>query len=94
MRANKYCTLPNAAMIANKFCEFGPGDSVTWPPCMNHAHDPRTPDSDDDAALESIDYAIDWLQMAKIAMINGSATKAKQLIDDARETLAELAGVE
>ena len=30
----------------------------------------------------------------KIAMINGSATKATQLIDDARETLAELAGVE
>ena len=95
MRANKYCTLPNAAMIANKFCEFGPGDSVTWPPCMNHPNDPRTPEAtDDDATLESIDYAIDWLQMAKIAMINGSTVKAQQLIDDARETLAELAGVE
>ena len=81
-------------MKATKFHEFGPGDSATWPPCMNHPNDPRTPASDDDAALESIDYAIDWLQMAKIAMINGSATKAKQLIDDARETLAELAGVE
>ena len=80
-------------MIANKFANLGPGDAATWPPCMNHAHDPRTPASDDDAALESIDYAIDWLQMAKIAMINGSATKAKQLIDDARETLEELAGV-
>ena len=81
-------------MRDNKFCEFGPGDQQTWPPCMGHPNDPRTPASDDDAALESIDYAIDWLQMAKIAMINGSATKAKQLIDDARETLAELAGVE
>ena len=80
-------------MKATKFHEFGPGDSATWPPCMNHAHDPRTSASDDDAALESIDYAIDWLQMAKIAMIKGSATKAKQLIDDARETLEELAGV-
>ena len=80
-------------MRANKFSEFGPGDSATWPPCMGHPNDPRTPASDDDAALESIDYAIDWLQMAKIAMINGSATKAKQLIDDARETLEELAGV-
>ena len=79
-------------MRDNKFCEFGPGDQQTWPPCMGHPNDPRTPASDDDAALESIDYAIDWLQMAKIAMINGSATKAKQLIDDARETLEELAG--
>ena len=80
-------------MRANKFSEFGPGDSATWPPCMGHPNDPRTPEVDEDAALESIDYAIDWLQMAKIAMINGSATKAKQLIDNARETLEELAGV-
>lgn len=80
-------------MKATKFHEFGPGDSATWPPCMGHPNDPRTPEVDEDAALESIDYAIDWLQMAKIAMINGSATKAKQLIDDARETLEELAGV-
>ena len=63
-------------------------------PCMNHRERPAHAGSiGRRAALESIDYAIDWLQMAKIAMINGSATKAKQLIDDARETLEELAGV-
>ena len=81
-------------MRANKFHEFGPGDAATWPPCMGHPNDPRTPESDEDAALESIDYAIDWLQMAKIAIINGDTAKAKQMIDDARETLAELVGVE
>lgn len=81
-------------MRANKFCEFGPGDSATWPPCMVHPNDPRTQEADEDAALESIDYAIDWLQMAKIAIINGDTEKAKQMIDDARKTLTELAGVE
>ncbi len=81
-------------MRTNKFCEFGPGDAATWPQCMGHPNDPRTPKADEDTAMESIDYAIDWLQMAKIAMINGATIKAKQLIDDARETLAELAGVE
>ncbi len=81
-------------MIANKFTEFGPGDSATWPAFAGHPNDPRaTEAADEDAALETIDYAIEWLQMAKVATINGSATKAKQLIDDARETLAELAGV-
>ena len=81
-------------MRANKFSEFGPGDAATWPQCMGHPNDPRTQEADEDAALESIDYAIDWLQMAKIAIINGDTEKAKQMIDDARETLTELAGVE
>ena len=82
-------------MIANKFANLGPGDSATWPVFAGHPNDPRAPiEADEDTALETIDYAIEWLQMAKIATINGAATKAKQLIDDARETLAELVGAE
>ena len=95
MRANKYCTLPNAAMIANKFCEFGPGDSVTWPPCMNHPNDPRTPDpDDDDATADVINDVRQFLNMAEVAAAKGDWKKAKQALVEARLSLEELVGVE
>ena len=81
-------------MHANKFSEFGPGDAATWPPCMGHPNDPRTPECDEDDALEFIDAAIDWLKMAKVAMINGAQDKARQHLDDALATIADLVGAE
>ena len=82
-------------MRANKFCELGPGDSATWPPCMNHAHDPRTPEADGDE-VEAIEDAIkdarEWLQMAETAAYRGDWKRARQRLIEARLTLESLVG--
>jgi hypothetical protein len=48
-------------MQATKFCEFGPGDAATWPPCMGHPHDPRAPiDDEDPRSMSSTTFAASW----------------------------------
>ena len=80
-------------MRANKFCEFGPGDSATWPPCGGHPNDPRN-DDDEDPTLDTIESVLEWLQMAKVAAKNNDMGKAKHALVEARLSLEELAGVE
>ena len=81
-------------MKATKFHEFGPGDSATWPPCMNHAHDPRTPESDEDPTLDAIEDVREWLRMAETAAILGDMGKARHALVEARLSLEELVGAE
>ena len=50
---------------------------------MNHPNDPRTPEAtDDDAALESIDSAIDWHADGQNRNDQRIGDHAKQLVDD------------
>lgn len=81
-------------MRANKFSEFGPGDQHTWPPCMNHAHDPRTPEADDDTTMDAINYVLGFLTIAHVAAKKGDLAKARQALIEARLSLEELVGSE
>ena len=82
-------------MRANKFSEFGPGDAATWPPCMGHPNDPRTPESaDEDPTLDAIEDVREWLRMAETAAILGDMGKAKHALIEARLSLEELVGEE
>lgn len=77
-------------MRANKFAEFGPGDQQTWPPCMGHPNDPRTPEATDDTTLDAIEDVREWLRMAETAAIIGDMGKAKQALVEAMMTLEAL----
>lgn len=66
-------------MQANKFCEFGPGDSATWPPCENHPHDPRTPEAEDEDCIADVR---DFLDIAESAAMNGDLGKARLSLED------------
>ena len=82
-------------MEATKFCEFGPGDSATWPPFAGHQHDPRAPiGSDDDPALDVISDVRGFLAIAEVAASKGDLAKARQALIEARLSLEELVGVE
>ena len=64
-------------------------------PCMNHPHDPRTPEADGDE-VEAIEDAIkdarEWLQMAETAAYRGDWKRARQRLIEARLTLESLVG--
>jgi hypothetical protein len=81
-------------MQATKFCEFGPGDAATWPPCMGHPNDPRTPEADDDTTLDAIEDVREWLRMAETAAILGDMGKARHALVEARLSLEDLVGAE
>ena len=82
-------------MRANKFCEFGPGDAATWPQCMGHPNDPRTPEAtDDDTTLNAIEDVREWLRTAETAAIRGDMGKARNALFEARLSLEELVGAE
>ena len=82
-------------MQANKFTEFGMGDSATWPPFAGHPHDPRaTIDDDDDPTLDVISDVRSFLATAEVAASKGDLAKARQALIEARLSLEELVGSE
>lgn len=82
-------------MQANKFTEFGMGDSATWPPFAGHPHDPRTPmEDDEDPTLDVISDVRSFLAIAHVAAKKGDLAKARQALIEARLSLEELVGVE
>ncbi len=81
-------------MQANKFTEFGMGDSATWPPFSGHPLDPRATEADDDATLGAIEDVREWLRMAETAAILGDMGKARHALVKARLSLEELVGDE
>ena len=81
-------------MEATKFCEFGPGDSATWPPFAGHPHDPRATIDDDDPTLDVISDVRSFLATAEVAASKGDLAKARQALIEARLSLEELVGVE
>lgn len=40
---------------------YGPGDEITWGPCMGHSMDPRTPDREEDGGT-TVQDVIDYLR--------------------------------
>ena len=82
-------------MQATKFCEFGPGDSATWPPFAGHPLDPRAPiGSDEDFTLDTINDARGFLATAEVAASKGDLAKARQALIEARLSLEELVGAD
>ena len=82
-------------MEATKFCEFGPGDSATWPPFAGHPHDPRAPmDDDEDPTLDVISDVRSFLATAEVAASKGDLAKARQALIEARLLLEELVGAD
>lgn len=81
-------------MQANKFTEFGMGDSATWPPFAGHPNDPRAPLPDDDTTMDAINYVLGFLTIAQVAAKKGDLAKARQALIEARLSLEELVGVE
>jgi hypothetical protein len=81
-------------MQATKFCEFGPGDSATWPPFAGHPHDPRATIDDDDPTIDVISDVRSFLAIAHVAAKKGDLAKARQALIEARLSLEELVGGE
>jgi hypothetical protein len=81
-------------MEATKFCEFGPGDSATWPPFAGHPHDPRATIDDDDPTIDVISDVRSFLAIAHVAAKKGDLAKARQALIEARLSLEELVGGE
>jgi hypothetical protein len=81
-------------MQANKFTEFGMGDSATWPPFAGHPHDPRATIDDDDPTLDVISDVRCFLATAEVAASKGALAKARQALIEARLLLEELAGAD
>ena len=80
-------------MQANKFSEFGPGDAATWPPCMGHPLDPRTPDpDDDDLTADLINDVRGFLDIAVAAAANGDIGLARHALIEAQRSIADLLG--
>ena len=40
---------------------YGPGDEITWGPCMGHPMDPRTPEPEEDGGT-TVQDVIDYLR--------------------------------
>lgn len=81
-------------MQANKFTEFGMGDSATWPPFAGHPLDPRATIDDDDPTLDVISDVRSFLAIAHVAAKKGDLAKARQALIEARLSLEELVGGE
>ena len=81
-------------MQATKFCEFGFGDSATWPAYAGHPLDPRAPIDDDDPTIDVISDVRGFLAIAEVAASKGDLAKARQALIEARLSLEELVGGE
>ena len=79
-------------MKATKFCEFGPGDSATWPPFAGHPHDPRAPLPDEDPTMDAINYVRGFLSIAEVAAKKGDLGKARHALAEACKAIREFIG--
>ena len=80
-------------MQANKFTEFGMGDSATWPPFAGHPHDPRAPiGSDEDFTLDTINDVRGFLAIAEVAAKKGDLGKARHALAEACKSIMEFIG--
>ena len=80
-------------MQATKFCEFGPGDSATWPPFAGHPLDPRAPiENDEDYTLDTINDARGFLAIAEVAAKKGDLGKARHALAEACKSIREFIG--
>ena len=79
-------------MEATKFCEFGPGDSATWPPFAGHPHDPRAPLPDEDPTMDAINYVRGFLTIAEVAAKKGDLGKARHALAEACKAIRESIG--
>ncbi len=83
-------------MQANKFTEFGMGDSATWPPFAGHPHDPRAPldesNGDDEETKDVIGGAIQLLDMAIDYIDEGDIGKARHALIESQRSIADLLG--
>lgn len=78
-------------MQANKFTEFGMGDSATWPPFAGHPHDPRAT-IDDDPTLDVISDVRGFLAIAEVAAKKGDLGKARYALAEACKSIREFIG--
>jgi hypothetical protein len=79
-------------MQANKFTEFGMGDSATWPPFAGHPHDPRATIDDDDPTLDVISDVRGFLAIAEVAAKKGDLGKARYALAEACKSIREFIG--
>ena len=80
-------------MQANKFTEFGMGDSATWPPFAGHPHDPRAPiGSDEDFTLDTINDVRGFLAIAEVAAEKNDIGKARHALAEACKAIREFIG--
>ena len=79
-------------MEATKFCEFGLGDSATWPPFAGHPHDPRAPLPDEDPTMDAINYVRGFLTIAEVAAKKGDLGKARHALAEACKSIREFIG--
>lgn len=79
-------------MQANKFTEFGMGDSATWPPFAGHPHDPRAPLPDEDPTMDAINYVRGFLAIAEVAAKKGDLGKARCALAEACKAIREFIG--
>lgn len=80
-------------MQANKFTEFGMGDSATWPPFAGHPHDPRTPmEDDEDPTLDVISDVRSFLAIGEVAAKKGDLGKARYALAEACKSIREFIG--
>lgn len=62
-----------------KFTDYGPGDEITWPMCVGHPNDPRTPDEPDTDALTA--HAAAWIEVSG-DMLNAIGDRMAAGLDD------------
>lgn len=71
----------------------GFGDESTWPACIGHQHDPRTPDDDsDDTTAEAINMVRALVVSAAASEVCGDRTMAEKKMVAARNMINELLG--
>ena len=76
----------------------GPGDPITWPPCDDHPHDPRTPDVADSeemsdeaaAALEVCQEIRLWLELAERGLQRGDLLQFRASMESAQRYLSSM----
>ena len=79
-------------MQANKFTEFGMGDSATWPAYAGHPLDPRAPLDDEDPTLDVISDVRGFLAIAEVAAKKGDLGKARYALAEACKSIREFIG--
>ena len=71
----------------------GFGDEATWPACIGHPLDPRTPDDDsDDTTAELIAEVRCFIVAAELAAMHGDMDKGREALIDARLSIENLIG--
>ena len=71
----------------------GFGDGATWPPCEQHANDPRSGDDPEHAAtLDALSDAVSLLEQARVevSLKDDWTPEAARLVREAIEALTEL----